>query len=246
MLPRSLVYLLTCLLAHLGSLHTLILTDDGEVLSCGSGEHGRLGDGLSDDVVTPQPIEALANEDVIQIAAGKSHSLALTSTGKIYSWGRNHEGQLGHVDAFMDMMSFEVLPREIFSDELKNYKIQQIAAGSQRSAAVSTCGRMFIWGKKANHYPTLVDPALFKNLKIKKMLLGGTASGDMVAVITEDGGLWTFGDFKSGLLGYAGTIGRQTDPVRIETFKNTEVVDVVASSTGHGTQILARVKSSDP
>ena len=39
---------------------------------------------------------AMAAEPVIvQIAAGKNHSLALFSDGSLYAWGNNHYGQLG-------------------------------------------------------------------------------------------------------------------------------------------------------
>jgi alpha-tubulin suppressor-like RCC1 family protein len=40
-----------------GEKHTLILTDDGEVLTCGNGEYGRLGNGGSSDHATPEPVE---------------------------------------------------------------------------------------------------------------------------------------------------------------------------------------------
>jgi len=40
-----------------GEKHTLILTDDGEVLTAGNGEYGRLGNGGSSDHPTPEPVE---------------------------------------------------------------------------------------------------------------------------------------------------------------------------------------------
>lgn len=40
-----------------GEKHTLILTDDGEVLTCGNGEYGRLGNGGSSDHPTPEPVD---------------------------------------------------------------------------------------------------------------------------------------------------------------------------------------------
>ena len=33
---------------------------------------------------------------IVQIATGKEHVLALDSKGRVYSWGRNDHGQLGH------------------------------------------------------------------------------------------------------------------------------------------------------
>lgn len=40
-----------------GEKHTLILTDDGEVLTAGNGEYGRLGNGGSSDHRVPEPVE---------------------------------------------------------------------------------------------------------------------------------------------------------------------------------------------
>jgi Regulator of chromosome condensation (RCC1) repeat len=68
--------------------HTLILTDDGEVLSCGVGEYGRLGTGNTSDSYVAASLDFLADEDVVDIAVGHSHSLALTAEGKVYSWVR--------------------------------------------------------------------------------------------------------------------------------------------------------------
>jgi alpha-tubulin suppressor-like RCC1 family protein len=35
---------------------------------------------------------------VVQVAAGINHSMALTATGGLYSWGKGDKGQLGHGD----------------------------------------------------------------------------------------------------------------------------------------------------
>jgi len=32
----------------------------------------------------------------VKVVCGFEHSLALTTEGKIYSWGKNNKGQLGH------------------------------------------------------------------------------------------------------------------------------------------------------
>ena len=61
-----------------GDKHTLILTEDGEILSCGIGEYGRLGTGNTNDSLVPVTIEGLLDHDIIEIAAGANHSLALS------------------------------------------------------------------------------------------------------------------------------------------------------------------------
>ncbi|XP_078716435.1 ALS2 C-terminal-like protein isoform X2 [Lampetra fluviatilis] len=67
-----------------------------EVWSWGDGQDGQLGLGDTLSRLMPQCIQSLVGEEIIKLAAGDFHSLALTSTSKVYSWGRNRSGQLGH------------------------------------------------------------------------------------------------------------------------------------------------------
>lgn len=55
--------------------HYLALTSDGEVYSWGVGDGGRLGHG--DNFARPEPtkIQALANHNILSIAAGGSYRL---------------------------------------------------------------------------------------------------------------------------------------------------------------------------
>ena len=73
-----------------GGKHTLLLTEELEVLSFGVGEFGHLGTGSTSDSLVPAPLVSLESVDVVQVAAGFDHSLILTSTGKVFAWGRNN------------------------------------------------------------------------------------------------------------------------------------------------------------
>lgn len=80
-----------------GEKNTIFLADDGTVYSCGAAEYGRLGhwQNWNADMLEPQQLtEVFGGERIIQVAAGFSHSLALTESGKVYSWGRNDQGQV--------------------------------------------------------------------------------------------------------------------------------------------------------
>ncbi|CAF0942148.1 unnamed protein product [Adineta steineri] len=77
-----------------GKEHMLILLFDGRVFSYGNGLHGALGHGDLEPCFQPTHIESLSN-NVIDIAAGGWHSLALFSDGSVMSWGWNNDGALG-------------------------------------------------------------------------------------------------------------------------------------------------------
>jgi alpha-tubulin suppressor-like RCC1 family protein len=57
------------------------------VYGWGRGEHGRLGLGDNDksSKMVPQKVNLLAEEDIIQVSCGGTHSVALTRDGRIFS-----------------------------------------------------------------------------------------------------------------------------------------------------------------
>jgi len=91
--------------------HTLLLTTTGRVIAFGFNSHGQLGVGDLIPRVAPvfvgrQPSDELEEEDrVIRIAAGAYHSVALTSSGRVLTWGYNGKGQLGRTGPFAGYLS---------------------------------------------------------------------------------------------------------------------------------------------
>jgi alpha-tubulin suppressor-like RCC1 family protein len=80
-----------------GSTFTVAISKAGDVWAWGSGECGQLGGGRC----TVQEVPKLTvnriseSEPFVTVACGFAHTLALTSKGDLYSWGLNHNGQLG-------------------------------------------------------------------------------------------------------------------------------------------------------
>ena len=81
---------------------TCAVLAEGSVHCWGYNNYGYRGDGSSSayvgtstDALLPQRVQGLGETDVqvTQIAMGEYHVLALTSTGKVYSWGYNNYGQ---------------------------------------------------------------------------------------------------------------------------------------------------------
>lgn len=78
-----------------GESFSFAVTDLGQVYSWGCGYFGALGHGNEKHLIEPTIIETLRNERIKCIRGGSLHSLAVTEEGKLYSWGRDKEGQLG-------------------------------------------------------------------------------------------------------------------------------------------------------
>ncbi|MDR1392846.1 MAG: FG-GAP-like repeat-containing protein [Bifidobacteriaceae bacterium] len=76
--------------------HTVAVTDSGRVYTVGYNAYGRLGDGTTALRSTPVLVGGLlTNLKVVAVAAGREHTVALTDTGRVYTWGDNDYGQLG-------------------------------------------------------------------------------------------------------------------------------------------------------
>nr|WP_307936461.1 Ig-like domain repeat protein [Salinispora arenicola] len=78
-----------------GNEHSLALTSTGTVLAWGRNRFGQLGDETNTSRVTPVTVSLPPNTTITDIAAGHSHSLAITSAGTALAWGGNGAGQLG-------------------------------------------------------------------------------------------------------------------------------------------------------
>ena len=50
------------------------------------------------DEDTVHPVSALSHTHIESVACGESHTLALSTSGELYSWGSGQQGQLGHGD----------------------------------------------------------------------------------------------------------------------------------------------------
>jgi alpha-tubulin suppressor-like RCC1 family protein len=82
----------------LGASHALAMTLDNRLVSWGSNSNGQLGNGTNNAVSGTAKV-VLSNgqpiRDVIEIAVGSTHSLALHGNGQVFAWGSGENGRLG-------------------------------------------------------------------------------------------------------------------------------------------------------
>lgn len=126
-----------------GSHQTFMLSEDGSVRACGNNHAGQLGIKKSNSSnIFHKPSKVALDMQVVQVAAGESHSLFLTLGGQVYSVGSNSSMQLAKrrdsVPYIHQPIKIEGLPDGI----------NQICC-STYSAAISQAGDLFIWGSGA-------------------------------------------------------------------------------------------------
>ncbi|KAF1932821.1 RCC1/BLIP-II [Didymella exigua CBS 183.55] len=145
-------------------------TEPLKVFVFGEGSSGELGFGATKkaiDVKRPRYNEALSNQNVVRVAAGGMHVLALTKDNKILTWGVNDSGALGRdtsnadvklrdVDADEDSDSddetgglndVEATPTAVSAEYFPEDTVfVDVAAGDSCSFALTTEGAVYGWG----------------------------------------------------------------------------------------------------
>ena len=119
-----------------GRNHGLALRHDGTVLAWGGNfSRGTLGNNSS--INSALPIRVFNLQNIVQIAAGEDHSLALDGDGNVWAWGENFGGQVGN-GTLVDQ------PVPVLVSDLNN--IKSIDAGYTFSVALDNNGEVWAWG----------------------------------------------------------------------------------------------------
>ncbi len=126
-----------------GEYHSLVLTSSGQLYTFGDDQSGQLGNGSTTSRSTPEPITLPgATGSIVQIAAGWEFSLALTSSGQLYTFGNNEDGQLGNGKSDTEPHS---TPEAIALPGATG-SIEEIAAGKSHSLVVTSSGQLYEFG----------------------------------------------------------------------------------------------------
>eukprot|EP00923_Selenidium_pygospionis_P011325 GHVN01019598.1.p1 GENE.GHVN01019598.1~~GHVN01019598.1.p1 ORF type:complete len:1678 (-),score=279.07 GHVN01019598.1:366-5399(-) len=124
-----------------GESHSAFVDTQGLMFTCGAGTYGRLGHSATDDgdVMLPRLVEGLGGVSVAQVACGTFHNLALTTDGRLYSWGA------GLGCGILSEMDQSIVPIPVHVQSVGN-EVCQIAVGPYHSIAISFKGDVSCWG----------------------------------------------------------------------------------------------------
>jgi regulator of chromosome condensation len=180
----------------------------GCVYTWGSGECAQLGHNDEEfNVDHPRILASLTRVPIVRIASGGLHTLGLTSTGHIWSWGNNDDGALGRPGA-------ENCPGRV-RGLLNTLPCVSIAAGDSHSLALDAVGRVYAWGtyKGADGY--LGFDAVTRNQREPRFMdavytqfgpaITLSCGADHSAVVTAGGAAVAWGYGGQGQLGRAVT-----------------------------------------
>lgn len=186
---------------------TIMLTEKGQVLSCGSNAFGQLGVPHGPrKCVVPQAIECL-REKVVCVAAGLRHALATTDTGSTFQWGTGLASSGRRLCPGQNLPLFLTAKEPSRVTGLESSTVICAVAGSDHSASLTDTGELYVWGRNKHGQlaslatflplPQRVEAHYFQDEKVTAVWSGWT---HLVAK-TETGKVFTWGRADYGQLG---------------------------------------------
>ncbi|KAF0683432.1 Aste57867_24557 [Aphanomyces stellatus] len=144
--------------------HAGAVTAAGAMYTWGACVPGAFGtvDSPTHQVVRacPRRVDDLTGVQVVGLALGARHSVALTEEGSVYTWGAGEFGQLGHgdvVDNELFRQQFDVhtsrtyptvdLPLRLDKSLFDGIQIKQVACGYYFTVVLAQDGCVYAWGE---------------------------------------------------------------------------------------------------
>lgn len=220
-----------------GGEHTCVVTQSGGVECWGANESGQLGIGTPSFRSVPQKVVQLP-DDIVAVAAGGSHTCALTAEGEVWCWGKNSSGQLG--DTY-------VIDRSVPA-RVKGFgrKVVAIGAGFDYNCALEDIGQVMCWGD--NTYGQLGEGSTHAHRQpvsvegLDHGVVAISAGGYHACALLGDtsvqcwGRNWEgqLGDNKPTITSWDARRVISAKPVRVTNEDGTELAGAAAISAGGG------------
>lgn len=162
-----------------GNDESYALLNNGRAVAWGQNDKGQLGDGTITN--RPAPVYILNGqtgqplENIIQIEAGDENGYALTSDGRVWSWGDAADGAgvaLGRANIAQNTRAYPVQVRG--GADLTG--IKEITAGDRHCLALSTGGQVYSWGGDWGS-GQLGQGLNYQNFLYASLVVGGAAGG---------------------------------------------------------------------
>jgi regulator of chromosome condensation len=195
LIPRPLA-LTKIRLIGAGSYHSFAVNTAGETFAWGLNQYGQCGVGGGEDgssITTPTLVEALKGHDIIWIGGGEHHSLALTRTGNLLSWGRLDINQLGFPQSSLPAGALpQPKPRYLpVPTIIPGIPLMKFATcGTHHNIAISTSGDTYSWGYgeswQVGHGPAAGDievPTKIENTATKDITMISAGAGGQFTVL---------------------------------------------------------------
>jgi alpha-tubulin suppressor-like RCC1 family protein len=191
----------------------------------GNNGAGQLGNDSTTNSSTPVTVADLDDQDVMALAAGDAHSMALLADGTVRTWGQNGSGQLGNGTTIDSRTPVAVTA-------LAGTKVVAIAADGSHSMALLHDGTVLAWGNNGfgqlgiGNLDSSSTPVAVTALPDDRKVVAIAAGAGHNMALLDDGTVRAWGDNDYGQLGNGNTED-STVPVTV-TGLPTDVVAIAA------------------
>lgn len=186
--------------------------------SWGVGKRGQLGHGKRKDEEEPRMLLGGIGYGIriVQVSAGGglvrvAHTLLLTSTGGVLSFGTAMHGQLGH--GYSPGKQLPDMLRPQYIEALSHLHCTCVSAGELHSAVATVDGDLYTWGDgfcgqlgMGDKRPQLTPKQVEKGGLEDECVTSVSCGARQTLCVTEDGEVFSFG------LGHYGALGRSFTP----------------------------------
>jgi alpha-tubulin suppressor-like RCC1 family protein len=186
-----------------GSGHTCAITTAGAAKCWGSNGDGQLGDSTTTNRLVPADVTGLAS-GAVSLAAGGSHTCAVTAAGGAKCWGHNTNGQLGDNSTNRRIAAVDVAGLAGGAS--------MIAAGGHHSCVLTAAGGVKCWGNNSSGQlgdnSTAYRYAPGDVTGLASGVAAIAAGGAHTCALTTAGGVKCWGNNGNGQLGDNTTTNR--------------------------------------
>lgn len=182
------------------------LKSDGSLWTWGYNGFGNLGTGNTTSRSSPGTTVACEN-NWCSVSSGYSHVAGIKTDGTLWTWGRNHCGQLGDGTVTNRSSPVTVLGG--------GNTWCAVSSGYSHTAAIKTDGTLWTWGSNAQGELGIGNTTTSRSSP--GTTIGGGNNWSKVyicravsAAIKNDGTLWTWGFGSAGVLGNGDSLGRSS------------------------------------
>lgn len=137
-----------------GANHSCVVTNEGELLTCGSYLHNKLGieDLTKDHITRFTPATITKDFRIKKAVCGDYHTMALTTEGSLLTWGGTLHKKLGNNPDNQDYEERDDYPSQYIVKTLYRKTIIDICCGDFHSVALEITGAIYTWGGGGQSY----------------------------------------------------------------------------------------------
>lgn len=200
-----------------GTEFSIFLKNDGTIWGVGKNDKGQIGQGNTDDYLTPTQITSM--KTFKKVSAGESFVVALAEDG-LYSWGANTDGQIGN-----GTTDDEYIPVKLNAELENGEYFTDISAGTNFCLGLTNFGNVYSWGNNGSGRLGLGDknnrniPTKIKGITGIKNISAGDSSS---LAVKNDGTVYGWGYGSDGQLGFFVT-GSTLNPKEITTLNGKNI-----------------------